>query len=190
MNTLIWKGIFYQSLEYFTIKQENENHIAGSKIIGCTKDHIYSVQYHLVIDRDWLIQKFIIESEVNGIYNELKGEKIQGEWKINSNINPDFKDFKFIDISLTPFTNTLPVNHLKMSQNDSREIKVIYIDVLNCQVKPAAQQYTRTASHEYLYENIQTAFKAGILIDDMGLVIHYPGLFEKISEVNYPGPDY
>ncbi|MET3036329.1 putative glycolipid-binding domain-containing protein [Chryseobacterium sp. NRRL B-14859] len=181
MNTLIWKGIFYQSLEYFTLTNKAENHLVESRIIGHIEDCIYSVQYHLIIDKDWMILQFFIESEINGVKNVLKGEKIQDEWKINDFINPDFKNFKFIDISLTPFTNTLPINHLTMSENDSQEIKVIYIDVLNSQIRPATQQYTRTASHEYLYENIQTDFKAPILVDNAGLVTHYPGLFEKIA---------
>ncbi|MFP3675094.1 putative glycolipid-binding domain-containing protein, partial [Bacillus sp. SIMBA_031] len=91
------------------------------------------------------------------------------------------KGFKYIDISLTPFTNTLPIHHLKLQENNPQEIDVIYIDVLNHHIKPAQQRYTRTAANKYLYENIQTYFKAEILVDENGLVVTYPDLFEKIG---------
>ncbi len=183
MKTLIWQGIFYQSLEYFTIKKDDKNHIVESKIIGCHQDKIYAVNYHLIIDQNWTVLEFSIESEINAVRKQLRGRKQQDKWEINGVIHPDFNDFKYIDISLTPFTNTLPINHLKLPENSSKEINVIYIDVLNHQIKPAPQQYTRTAADRYLYENIQTDFKADILVDENGLVITYPELFEKIAEL-------
>lgn len=182
MKTLIWKGIFYQSLEYFNISKNDEHYIVNSKIIGCHEDKIYTVDYHLIIDSDWTMLEFSIESEINTVKKTLTGKKQNDEWEINTIIQPDFKGFKYIDISLTPFTNTLPINHLKLPENIPQEIEVIYIDVLNQQVRPAQQRYTRTAPNQYLYENIHTVFKAVILTDENGLVITYPELFERIAE--------
>lgn len=97
-------------------------------------------------------------------------------------VNSKFNNFKFIDISLTPFTNTLPINYLNISENNSQKIDVLYIDVLKHQIRPVQQQYTRTAVNKYLYENIESDFKAEISVDEMGLVTSYPELFEKIAE--------
>ncbi|MFP3832779.1 putative glycolipid-binding domain-containing protein [Chryseobacterium sp. SIMBA_028] len=183
MTTLIWKGITYQSLEYFNIKEDNGCYIVESRIIGFYKDQIYAVDYNLIIDKDWKIHEFVIKSEINRIKHQLTGKKLQEEWVINNVIHPDCKGFKYIDISLTPFTNTLPIHHLKLQENNPQEIDVIYIDVLNHHIKPAQQRYTRTAANKYLYENIQTYFKAEILVDENGLVVTYPDLFEKIGEL-------
>lgn len=184
MKTLIWQGVIYQSLEYFTIKENDENYTVESKIIGCYEDKIYAVNYRLSIDKDWTIKEFLIESEINTIKNKMTGKRLQNNWEINDAIRPDCKDFTFIDISLTPFTNTLPINNLSLTENHPQEINVIYIDVLNNLMKPAKQQYTKTGSNGYLYENIETDFKADIVVDKTGLVIHYPGLFEKIAELS------
>lgn len=183
MKTLIWQGIAFQSMEYFSI-QENDKYIqVASKIIGCYENNMYTVDYRLTIDPEWNIQEFTIESEINTVKNRLTGKKYQDEWEINNVINLDFKGFNFIDISLTPFTNTLPINNLKLSENDAQEVKVIYIDVLNNIIKPVTQQYTRIATHTYHYDNLQTDFKADILVDESGLVVHYPKLFDKIAEI-------
>lgn len=184
MKTLIWKGIAYQSLEYFNLKENNENYIVESRIIGSYKKQIYNVSYNLTIDKNWTIQEFNIESEVNTVKNRLIGKKLQNNWEINNAIDPGFKDFIFIDISLTPFTNTLPINHSHIPKGGSQEIKVIYIDVLNNIIKPAPQLYTRISEDQYRYENLLSDFKADILVDENGLVVNYPGLFEKMEELS------
>lgn len=183
MKTLIWQGIAFQSLEYFSLKENDKDIQVTSKIIGCYESKIYTVAYQLTIDPDWNIRGFTIESEINTIKNILTGKKNENEWEINNVINPDFRDFSFIDISLTPFTNTLPINKLKLAENDTREIKVIYIDILNNLIKPVAQQYTKIAPYTYHYDNLQTDFKSDILVDGNGLVVNYPQLFDKIAEI-------
>lgn len=59
---------------------------------------------------------------------------------------------------------------------------MLYIDVLKHNIKPVQQHYTRTAVNKYLYENIETDFKAEISVDEGGLVTNYPELFEKIAD--------
>ncbi|PKF74161.1 putative glycolipid-binding domain-containing protein [Chryseobacterium sp. PMSZPI] len=183
MKTLIWQGIAFQSLEYFKLEEHNKKHIVTSRVIGYYQNSVYTLDYHLTIDQDWNILSFLIESEVNTIKHTLTGKKIQDDWEINNVINPDFKDFPFIDISLTPFTNTLPINNLRLAENSSQEIKVIYIDVLNKVIKPVTQQYTRISADQYRYDNLQTDFTADISVDENGLIVNYPELFEKIAEL-------
>ncbi|WP_433632115.1 putative glycolipid-binding domain-containing protein [Chryseobacterium cucumeris] len=182
MKTLIWKGIFYQSLEYFNLQSDDKNYTVKSKIIGCLEDKIYNTEYKIHIDKDWIVQDFLIESEVNTIKKIFSGKRNQSQWEINGVVNPEFDHFNFIDISLTPFTNTLPINNLKLSASGSQKINIIYIDVLKHHIRPVQQQYTRTAVNKYLYENIETDFKAEISVDESGLVTCYPELFEKIAE--------
>lgn len=183
MKTLIWKGIFYQSLEYFNLYSHDKGYTVESKIIGFHEDKIYVLNYKVLIDKDWTVQDFLIESEINTVKRTFSGKRNQNQWKINGVVHSEFNNFKFIDISLTPFTNTLPISNLKLSENGSQKIDVIYIDVLNHHIRPVQQQYTRTAVNKYLYENIETDFKAEISVDENGLVINYPELFEKISEL-------
>ncbi|MBB6331382.1 hypothetical protein HNP24_002332 [Chryseobacterium sediminis] len=183
MKTLIWQGILYQSLEYFHLQPDDEGYTVESKILGYHEGKIYAVNYRICTDKDWIVQDFLVESEVNRVVKTFAGKRSGNQWEINNTVHPEFNNFKFIDISLTPFTNTLPINNLKLSENSSQKIDVIYIDVLNQHVRPVQQQYTRTASHKYLYENIENDFKAEISVDEMGLVTSYPELFEKIAEL-------
>lgn len=180
MEPIIWKGIVYHSLEYFNLIENEGNYVATSKIIGSFEDKIYFVSYYITIDKDWLVQKFMIEYEVNGKKSKVEGIKNGSDWEINGKNHPEFSNFKYIDISLTPLTNTLPINNLQLSEMQSREIEVIYINILGNEIKPVKQQYTKINGAEYLYENIPKNFEAQISVDGSGLVENYPGLFEKV----------
>ena len=80
---MIWKGIFYQSLEYFSLQSDNKNYTAKSKIIGCHKANIYTVEYRILIDKDWFVQDFLIECEINTIKRTFSGKRNQNQWEVN-----------------------------------------------------------------------------------------------------------
>lgn len=182
MRILLWKGVTHESLECFKIEKEGKTNVVSSKVIGNQNGNLYDVNYRLVIDENWLIREFEIESEINTIKRKLTGENCEDRWQINTVTNSDFKDFKYIDISLTPFTNTLPVNHLSFDKGIPEEIDVIYIDVLKNNIVPAKQRYTKIADNKYFYENLNSGFKGNISVDEFGLVDNYFGLFEKVAE--------
>ena len=77
MKTLIWQGIAFQSLEYFSLKENDKDIQVTSKIIGCYESKIYTVAYQLTIDPDWNIRGFTIECEINTIKNILTGKKYE-----------------------------------------------------------------------------------------------------------------
>jgi hypothetical protein len=90
----------------------------------------------------------------------------------------------------TPFTNTLPVKRLKLKQDQSQEIQVIYCDLLNGQISPVRQKYTCLSKTRYQYENVPNDFEATIEVDEAGLVVDYPFLFYRTAAImtNYPIP--
>ena len=47
-------------------------------------------------------------------------------------------------------------------------------------IQPLSQRYTRLAKDTYRYES-NTGFSAEIVVDDLGLVIAYPGGWERIA---------
>lgn len=187
MKTIIWKGIFYNSLEYFQLFKIEETIIAKSRIIGTYKNNLYFAEYNLKIDEKWRIFNFELEFEVNNYKKKIMGIKESYEWKINGDIDPRFQGFDFIDISLSPFTNTLPINNLHLNIKQEKEINVIYIDILEDYLKPVRQKYRKNEETNFRYENIPNDFQADIEIDDQGLVIFYPSLFERATKIEKNG---
>jgi hypothetical protein len=89
-----------------------------------------------------------------------------------------------IDISATPFTNTLPIRRLGLKPGESAEIRVAYISIPSLQLSPALQRYTCLANypdhHIYRFESPADDFTADIRVDLDGLVVEYPGLFRRV----------
>ncbi len=89
-----------------------------------------------------------------------------------------------IDISVTPFTNTLPIRRLGLQPGESAEIKVAYIAIPTLQISAAQQRYTCLAHSPdyslYRFESLADNFSADIQVDAAGLVVEYPGLFRRV----------
>lgn len=87
-----------------------------------------------------------------------------------------------VDVSITPFTNTLPVRRLRLAPLERAELKLTYIEVPALRVGVATQRYTclvrRADGTMHRFES--GTFKADIVLDADGLVVEYPHLFTRL----------
>ena len=179
---LLWTGREYYSIENCLITSKDTGNSITSAIVGSYQNKIYTVKYFLETDNKWLIQFVNLSCKINNKeYNlELK-QDINNSWKLNDEINNDFDNCLYVDISLTPFTNTLPVNHLRLALNENRTIKTIYINILEQEIKKVEQFYQKLSDTKYLYQNVPNDFEAVIEFDEFGFVVDYPYLFYRTA---------
>ena len=89
-----------------------------------------------------------------------------------------------VDIMLTPLTNTLPIQRLRLSPGESRAISVVYVSAPDFTIRPFAQRYTRLddadGRQRYRYESIVSGFTADLPIDGDGFVVEYPAIWRRI----------
>ena len=85
-----------------------------------------------------------------------------------------------VDLWPTPFTNSLPVRRLRLSEGVAAEIRVIYVEAPDLSVSVKAQRYTRQGGGLYRFESPEDGFTSEIQLDEQDLVRVYPGLFERI----------
>lgn len=181
MRTIVWKGIACQSLEYCRLTEQGDMLQVQSKIIGACEGKVYTADYAISIDASWTVQRFHIDHEVNNRRTTINGVRQDQEWYINDLADPRLNGIDFIDISVTPFTNTLPIRSLQLETGQEQEITVIYINILDNYIQPVQQHYRKNGDGIYHYENVPKDFEADIRVDDAGLVLHYPTLFERLT---------
>ncbi|TDE28785.1 MULTISPECIES: putative glycolipid-binding domain-containing protein [Flavobacterium] len=186
-TNIIWTGKLYHSIEHCTLTKTLVGNEITSTIIGVYKNQIYKVDYHIKTNKNWEITFVTLRTLVDNSDELLTLEKKDGKWLLNDKPNYDLQNIFDIDISLTPFTNTLPINRLQLKGNERKVIEVLYFDILEKQIKKVKQIYTRLGTDRYIYENYDKSFKTEIKIDKQGLVVEYPKLFEMTvkSESNY-----
>lgn len=86
-----------------------------------------------------------------------------------------------IDISITPFTNTLPIRRLNLRSGESYEILVVYIRMPGLSITTDRQRYTcLEVGRRYRYESVDSDFAREIEVDAHGLVVTYPDLFRRM----------
>ena len=181
METLIlWTGIANHSLENCVLTHSDENIEVNSVIVGAHDDKIYRVDYSIKTNRDW-------ESIFLEVKAQLSDKKLEinfhsdgmGNWTKSGVPVNEFGGCIDIDISLTPFTNSLPINRLQWELNKPQQIKVLFLDILSQEIIPVQQRYTKLSNTEYKFENVPNDFEAIITVDESGMVVNYPELFVR-----------
>jgi hypothetical protein len=185
---LLWSGREYHSLENCLVKISNFGVDIHSHIVGQYKDWIYYLEYQLQTNAAWETTNCRVKSQLGDrtTFLELESDA-KGNWLVNGKRAEKFKECRDIDISLTPLTNTLPINRLKMETGSTLQIETIYLDILEQKLQTARQLYRMVSQFEYHFENVPKDFEADILVDKDGFVVDYPSLFKRTAaiEISY-----
>jgi hypothetical protein len=152
-----------------------------SVAIGEDDGRRYGLVYEIDIDLQWSVSSFSVRS--------MEGQEIAyrsvspGRWHDDNNGPlPGFDGCIDIDLSFTPFTNTLPIRRVGLKKGQSREFKMLYVPAGNLTPVVDGQRYTCIVpGRRYLYEATDGGFSAEIELDDFGLVRDYPGLFRRVD---------
>ena len=185
---ILWTGREYYSLENCLVDVTPSGADINSVIVGKYEGRIYRVEYHIKTNPDWETQFVQVTSRHSNREQKFRLHKFgEDRWIAEGQAVNEFTGCMDVDIVVTPFTNTLPINRLKLGVNESQEVRVIYFDLLKQQLRPVQQLYTRIGDLKYHYENIPNDFEADITIDENGFVVDYPSLFERteIMQSNY-----
>lgn len=84
-------------------------------------------------------------------------------------------------------TNSLPLWCEPLAIGERREFRMVWVNALDMTLYPQAQAYTRLAQQRYRYETLDgSGFSAELPVDDDGIVLDYPGLFQRVGQAEQP----
>ena len=186
-TNIIWTGRQYHSIENCILTTTKAGNEIISTIIGDYDNLIFKIGYRIRTNGHWQTTSVNIRTQFNNLIETITLEKIGEKYLLNGNPCPELDDIIDIDISATPFTNSLPINRLKLKDGEQQIIDVIYFDIFERKISPVKQVYKRLTSAQYIFENYDKTFKANILVDEQGLVVDYEELFKMTikHESNY-----
>ena len=93
---------------------------------------------------------------------------------------PDLDGAIDVDLSITPFTNTMPVRRLDLIEGQQADIRVVYLRFPDLNLAIDRQRYTCLKRNQYRFESLDSEFTCDIDTDADGLIVTYPGLFRRV----------
>jgi uncharacterized protein len=187
-KNILWTGIEYHSVENCILTITDKGAKVTSSIVGKYANELYKIEYRIRINQFWETTSFEMESQLHNTMKRVRFRRQgKGRWFVNGRLDKKLNGCIDIDISLTPFTNALPINRLKPAENQVEQIMVLYVDVLGEKIMPVQQKYTRLSDADFKFENVPNDFESVISVDELGLVVEYPGLFKRtyMADSNY-----
>jgi hypothetical protein len=180
---MIWMADDGIGSEYLILTSDDAGYVADSVVFASREVEPARVHYVVRCDRDWRMRGVTVSVAQPGTDSRVLrlSSDGAGHWTdAEGTVLPEFDGCIDIDISATPFTNTLPIRRLNLRPGQVESIRVLYIHVPTLKIEPWDQRYTGLEPNRVRYESIGSGFMRELEIDADGLVTNYPGLFRRV----------
>ena len=140
------------------------------------------VEYRIACDADWRTRWVEIAQSHRGARTALRlDHDLAGTWRRNGTAAPDLDGCSDVDLGVSPSTNALPINRLRLALGGSARIRAAWVLFPGLDVTPAEQDYERVGEARYRYRSVASGFEAEIETDEDGLPVDYAGIWRRIA---------
>lgn len=138
------------------------------------------LRYLWMLDKDWRTRSLRLESmtdEDRWLHIERSGV---ASWRIGGRPAEHLDGCQELDLSATPFCNTLGI---RRASEEDEDFTAACISATDLSVTPSRQRYEKLSPRKWRYQDLGVAdgFTAILDLDGDGLVKTYEGLFEALS---------
>lgn len=181
-----WTPLELPGLEQLHLVENETGVVADSLVLGMEGTTPFRLWYQVHTDNNWYVRECLLQiggAQGQSLHLYADG---QGHWtNAEGTACPALNGCLDLDITHTPFTNTLPVRRLALSPGERAELLVAYVTIPDLSIHSTQQRYTclsrTSAGGLYRYEGLESNFTADLPVDARGLVVDYPGLWKRTA---------
>jgi|HubBroStandDraft_6_1064221.scaffolds.fasta_scaffold73988_2 hypothetical protein len=180
---IMWRRVMDDlSFEHARVIQtESGTEISGSVLVA-QNDLPLRVDYCIACDPSWQTRTIQVDQSWQGFRRKLRlNHDGSGHWQKDGKEDSRLDGCIDVDLGVSPSTNALPVNRLRLPLGESREINAAWIRFPKLEVTPTRQAYHRLHEKQYRYRNLASGFTALIDVDDGGLPTEYAGIWQRVA---------
>jgi uncharacterized protein len=141
------------------------------------------IHYRIRADAGWTtrhVEVTLVEERPRMLRLHADGE---GGWTDDAGAAlPELAGCLDVDLSFSPFTNTLAIRRLALAEGEHGDTRVALVSLPELTVAPDPQRYTRLAADRYRFDSLDSDFTRELALDEHSLVLDYPGLFRRLHE--------
>jgi hypothetical protein len=181
-SVLFWRRIDVEGLERLELTIEPDGVTATSTVI-CLEAGGFRLDHRWRLDPAWRAQSVTVERWNSQGHGVLRLERAGTSWRVDGAVRPDLEGAEEPDLSVTPFCNTLPIRRTPEGTGASLPLDTAFIDGPALTVARSSQRYERQGPRRLRYVDLglSRGFEADLVVDDVGLVLRYEHLFERVA---------
>jgi hypothetical protein len=192
VREVIWTPEIGPGIEYLRLTERFGEIEADGLVIGTYEFGAFRLRYRIACDTEWKVRRVHL-GLIGGVREVKLSTDGKGNWVDSMGLPvAELVSCIDVDISGSPFTNTLPIRRLGLQPGQSADLPMVYVYVPTLQIVRVLQRYTclEVSSEGGLYRlddvksDFTSTFTAVLSVDKNGLVLDYPELFRRawISE--------
>lgn len=175
---MFWEKQQTTGSEYLELSCGNQTIQVESTVLFMEDGVPHRVTYKILLDTNWVVKHIYIMNHNLGKTLSLSSNE-DGSWfDDNGDEIHVLRGAVDIDISCTPFTNSLPINRLAWIPDEPKLFEMVYVSAHDLTFKKVKQMYTLINDEETRTFHYRSGtFESPVIVDKDGFVLEYPELF-------------
>lgn len=180
-TSVLWRRVGEPGLDGARFATDVEGPRIDGTALFLHAEHPVRLEYTVACDARWRTLRAHVRGDVGGRAIEHEILRDGGAWTLDGVRQPAVEGALDVDLAFTPATNTLPVRRLALGIGRREDVRAAWLRFPELDLVPLDQSYTRTSARTYHYESDGGAFVRDLELDDDGVVVRYPGLWERVA---------
>ncbi len=180
---LYWRRVDVEGFERAELRIGTDR-IDVTATVLCAGMGGFRLDHRWTLSPSWTALRIEVERWNRDGLRKLLLERDGDGWAVDGTRRPDLDGAEEPDLSVTPLCNTFPIRRLPLADDSVLTLDTAYIDGAAMTVERSCQRYVRRGARSVRYVDLGAAkgFEADLLVDELGLVLVYQHLFERIPE--------
>lgn len=173
-----WRRLDEPGLEVLRLREAGDG-IAVRSTVAQAGEQPFGLSYAWALDGSWRTRSLRLDLRAGEDRSLLIERSGPASWRVDGTLRTDLDGCDEVDVSATPFCNSLSIRHLG---SRSGELTALYVDLPDLAPVASCQRYEARGNGRWLYVDLgaHAGFEAVLDLADDGLVRSYEGLFEAI----------
>jgi uncharacterized protein len=155
--------------------------------VFCEARRVCHLQYDVLADPTFRTKNAAVSGYVGGTAIAVRIRSTgPGRWRVTGARHADITGCIDVDLGFTPATNLPALRRLALKVGQHAAAPAAYLEFPAMRFIELPQRYERIGRNDYAYEAPTVGYAGTLQVSSLGAVVHYPGLFELVSNSHTP----